>query len=138
MMLKRILIIFLFLLLTNQVQNSVNPSNLIIIKSESVNPIEDLIYAVGMVEGKCDTLAYNESEQAYGYFQIRPIRLLDYNQRTGQQYQLKDMYNFLIAKKIFLFYARKIGDYDLEKIARSWNGSGPKTKIYWDRVSAYL
>ena len=138
MMLKRILIILLFLLLTNQVRNSVNPATLIIVRSESVNPINDLIHAVGIVESSCDTMAYNPEEQAYGYFQIRPIRLLDYNQRTGQQYQLKDMYNFLIAKKIFLFYANQIGDYDLEKIARSWNGSGPKTKIYWDRVSAYL
>jgi len=57
--------------------------SLVIIHSSPVEPFKKLIHAIGIVETKCDTLAYNPVEQAVGYFQIRPIRLEDYNKRTG-------------------------------------------------------
>jgi hypothetical protein len=91
-----------------------------------------------MVEGNCDTLAYNPAEKAVGYFQIRPIRLIDYNKRTGHKYRLKDMYDYKTSKEVFLFYADQIGYQDPQKIARSWNGSGWKTEIYWKKVKVYL
>ncbi len=47
-----------------------------------------------MVETKLDTLAYNREERAVGYFQIRPIRLRDYIERTGSKYKLKEMYDY--------------------------------------------
>lgn len=109
-----------------------------IIKTDPVKPFQKLIYAVGMVEGKCDTLAYNPEEDACGYFQIRPIRIKDYNDRTGSSYILKDMYDYKIAEKVFLYYASAIGPYNQEKIAKSWNGSGSMTKIYWKKVKHYL
>ena len=110
----------------------------IIIYEKPVMPYEKLIHAVGMVEGNCDTLAYNPKEKATGYFQIRPIRLLDYNQRTGSNYSLNDMYDFEIAKKIFLYYADSIGVYNMDKIIRKWNGSGPMTYQYLKKVKKYL
>ncbi|HUX96426.1 MAG TPA: hypothetical protein VMV47_11910 [Bacteroidales bacterium] len=106
--------------------------------TEPVNPFGKLIYAIGMVETKLDTLAYNPEEDAVGYFQIRPIRLRDYNERTGNRYRLTDMYNYDIAEEVFLYYASQIGPYNFEKIAKNWNGSGKKTRIYWSKVRKLL
>lgn len=101
-------------------------------------PFERLIHAVTMVEAKGDSMAYNHVEQAAGLFQIRPIRIEDYNRRTGSNYSLEDMFDYEISKKVFLYYATQIGPYNFEKIARNWNGSGIRTLDYWKRVSKYL
>ena len=85
-----------------------------------------------------DTTAYNEREMATGYFQIRPIRLKDYNIRTGNKYTMNDMFDYKISEKVFLYFATQIGPYDFEKIARNWNGSGAKTFEYWERIKEYL
>lgn len=112
--------------------------SLVIIGSRPVEPFKKLIHAIGMVETRLDTLAYNVEEEATGFFQIRPVRVIDYNKRTGSNLSLKDMYNYEIAEKIFLYYASIIGPSDFEKIAKSWNGSGPLTISYWDRVKLHL
>lgn len=101
-----------------------------------------LIHAVNMVEAYrspnvFDTLAYNPIEQATGAFQIRPIRLAAYNKATGKNYKLRDMFNYGISKEIFIYYAVQNG-LNYEKIAKSWNGSGPKTEVYWRNVQKYL
>jgi len=112
--------------------------SLVIISSSPVEPFRKLIHAIGMVETRLDTLAYNVEEEATGFFQIRPVRVNDYNIRTGSNFSLKDMYNYQIAEKIFLYYASIIGPSDFERIAKSWNGSGPLTITYWARVKEYL
>lgn len=109
-----------------------------VLLEKPVNPFLDLIHAIGMVETKFDTLAYNPLEEATGYFQIRPIRLADYNKKTSSDYKLQDMYNYNIAEKIFLYYASMRSPYDLETIARRWNGSGEMTTEYWKKVRAQL
>ena len=109
-----------------------------IIVSEGINPFTKLIHAVGMVEGRCDTLAYNHEEGAHGFFQIRQVRINDYNRRTGSHYQLVEMYDYAKAEKVFLYYASQIGPYNHEKIAKSWNGSGPMTIDYWRKIKKYL
>jgi hypothetical protein len=106
--------------------------------SDPVNPFKKLIYAVGMVETKLDTLAYNPKENAVGFFQIRPIRLRDYNERTGSNYKLKEMYDYEKAEMVFLYYASQIGPYNYEKIAKNWNGSGKMTRVYWKNVKKHL
>ena len=106
--------------------------------SEPVDIYDRLIKAVIMVESFGDTLAYNLTEEAIGAFQIRPIRLLDYNQRTGNNYKTEDCYNYKISKEIFLFYAKRIGYPHYELIARNWNGSGRTTLDYWEKVKAHL
>jgi hypothetical protein len=115
-----------------------NPKSLLIIEPPPIEPYRQLIYAVGMVEGMGDTTAYNEREMAAGYFQIRPIRLEDFNNRTGNQYTMDDMFNYEISEKVFLYFASQIGPYDIEKIAKNWNGSGAKTIEYWKRIKEYL
>jgi hypothetical protein len=113
-------------------------SSLPVSSASPLNPYKALINAIGMVETGYDTLAYNVVEEAAGFFQIRPIRLLDYNRRTGSNYQMKDMFDYYIAEKIFLYYASSIGPYDFEKIAKNWNGSGSMTIEYWKKVKAFL
>jgi hypothetical protein len=112
--------------------------SMVIIDNAPVEPFKRLVNAIGMVETRYDTLAYNPVEEAVGFFQIRPIRVKDYNKRTGSNYQLKQMYDYKISEKIFLYYASKLGPDNFEQIARNWNGSGPKTIYYWNRVRKYL
>lgn len=111
---------------------------LVVDVAKPVNPFGKIIHAIGMVETKHDTLAFNAEENAVGYFQIRPIRLRDYNKRTSSKYALKDMYDYNTAEKVFLYYASLIGPYNNEKIARNWNGSGKKTRLYWRKVQKHL
>jgi len=106
--------------------------------SEPVDAYDRLIKAVVQVESSGDTLAYNLTEEAIGAFQIRPIRILDYYQRTGKKYKIQDCYNFEISKEIFLYYARQTGYPDYETIARNWNGSGETTLDYWEKVKSNL
>lgn len=98
---------------------------------------ENLIKAVVKVESSGNTRSYNFLEDAYGAFQIRPVRLNDYNKRTGKKYLMKDCYQYDVSQEIFLYYARKLG-YDFESIARQWNGSGKMTIEYWKKVKKYL
>jgi hypothetical protein len=134
---KKIIFITLLFLYTSRVF-APNQESLVILYSPPIEAFNKLIYAVGMVEGKCDTLAYNSTEKAAGFFQIRPVRLEDYNERTGSNYTMSDLFNYEISEKIFLYYAEKIGPYDFEQIARKWNGSGQKTINYWNRIKHYL
>lgn len=91
-----------------------------------------------MVETQYDTLAFNPLEGAVGYFQIRPIRLDDYNFRTGSTYTMNDLFNYKISEKIFVYYASEFGPYNFERIAKTWNGSGKSTLQYWEQVKRFL
>jgi hypothetical protein len=102
------------------------------------NPFYVLIDAIGRVENSGDSLAWNPDEQAAGFFQIRPVRLNDYNRRTRSNYTINDMFDYYKSEKVFLYYAARIGHHNFEKIAKNWNGSGPKTLHYWNRVKKHL
>lgn len=115
-----------------------NTNTISIPEAEEINPYRDLISAIGWVECQYDTLAYNPEEEATGYFQIRPIRVEHYNRLTGNNYTLEEMYEYDKAERVFLYFAEKIGPYDLERIAKNWNGSGPKTIEYWKRVKTLI
>jgi hypothetical protein len=112
--------------------------SVIVVRPVPVQPYINLIHAIGMVEAQYDTLAFNPLEEAAGYFQIRPIRLMDYNNRTGSTYSMNDLFNYKISEKIFLYYATEIGPYNFERIAKTWNGSGESTILYWEQVKKYL
>jgi len=132
-------IFFLTILLTITYEGFAPSSgSLVIFVSQPTEPFRKLISAIGMVETKFDTLAYNSEERAVGYFQIRPIRVQDYNERTGSNYKPADMYSYATSEKVFLYYASEIGPYNFERIAKNWNGSGKKTIQYWKKVKNYL
>jgi len=136
--LRKIVIIFFILSSCSLRVSAPDWKSLTIFELAPVEPYKQLVFAVGMVETKGDTLAYNPLEEAAGYFQIRPIRLMDYNSRTGSNYSQHDLFNFVTSEKIFLYFADQIGPYNLEQIARRWNGSGHQTINYWDRIKQYL
>lgn len=110
----------------------------VIFVSEPVDAFSRLIKAVVMVESSGDTLALNLREEAYGAFQIRPIRLLDYYRRTGINYKIEDCYNYKVSEEIFLYYAVMNNSFDYQSIARNWNGSGIMTLDYWKKVLKHL
>jgi hypothetical protein len=132
------LVSFTFLLLLSIRSFAPIYNSLVIVTKPADEPFKKLVRAIGMVETKFDTLMYNPDEEAAGYFQIRPIRLLDYNNRTGSKYTMFDLFRYDISEKMFLYYASEIGPYDFERIAKSWNGKGKETIFYWNRVKKYL
>jgi hypothetical protein len=134
--LKIVLIIFFSLLAMPAKAPDVKVAFIFV--SESIDSYNRLIKAVVQVESSGDPLAYNLDEEAVGAFQIRPIRILDYNQRTDNNYKMENCYSFEISKEIFLYYAKQIGYPDYETIARNWNGSGETTLNYWEKVKLYL
>ena len=135
--LRRLLLAVALLFIAGRVP-APSTDSFVIYAPNPVNPYGKLIYAVGMVETRLDTLAFNPVEEAVGFFQIRPVRLEDYNKRTGSNIKMADLYNYEVSEKIFLYYASRIGPNNFERIARNWNGSGPKTYLYWNRVKKLL
>jgi len=113
-------------------------NHFIISGSPGINPFSVLMYATAMVETMGNPLAYNELENAVGIFQIRQVRIDEYNRRTGSNIALSEMYDTQLSEKVFLYFASHYGPYKLEKIAKSWNGSGPMTELYWKRIKEYL
>ena len=133
------IVFVIFLLFSFSIRLSApDRESLIIFRALPVEPYKRIIQAIGKVETNFDTLAYNPAEKATGYFQIRPVRLEDYNKRTGSNYKMKDMFDYKISEKVFLYYAIQIGPYDYEKIAKKWNGSGSRNIYYWKRIKEYL
>jgi hypothetical protein len=136
--LRKLEIICFVLLFFSAKVSAPNWESLTIVEFSPVDPYGKLEFAIGMIETKGDTLAYNPKEEAIGIFQIRPIRLIDYNRRTGSRYTRHDLYSFQTSEKIFLYYANLAGPYKLEQIAKNWNGSGKRTTFYWDRIKDYM
>lgn len=135
--LRSFCIIFLFLITS---VNSVAPKRdfFTIIDRDPINPFESLMLAIGMVETMGNTMAYNEFEGAAGIFQIRQVKVDEFNRQTKNNYQLSDMFDYENSRKVFLHFASQIGPYNFEKIAKAWNGSGPMTEFYWKRIKSYL
>lgn len=112
------------------------PANtLMVFRSEGVNKYEPLIKAVVIVESNNGKYLYNAKERAVGWFQIRQVRVDDYNRRTGLKHALNDFYDYDLSRKMFLYYA---SGKNFEQAAKSWNGSGSMTKAYWKRVKKHL
>lgn len=125
-----------FMLLTSKVV-APDIKTMVLAKPVPINVYEKLMQAILEVESGGDTLAYNPEEEAFGPFQIRPIRLTDYNNRTGKKYRMKDCYTMRVSREVFLYYAIILGP-DYEIIAKRWNGSGEMTIGYWSKVKAIL
>jgi hypothetical protein len=132
------ILLVIFLSLTTLKAAAPDLKEIIIMKSEPVNAYERIFLAVFRVECKGNLRAYNELEEATGPLQIRPIRLLDYNLRTGNKYLLEDCYDLNISKMIFMYYAVKTGYPNYELIAKNWNGSGKMTSDYWEKIKPNL
>jgi hypothetical protein len=134
---KKLFILFILISLTGK---AVAPDTdyLTIFKTPAIQPYAPLMDAIGIYETMGNTLAFNEFENAAGIFQIRQVRVDDYNHRTGNNYKLPDMFDYKISEKVFLYFADLAGPYRFEKIAKAWNGSGPRTEFYWQQIKTLL
>jgi hypothetical protein len=134
----RRLFIIVFLLLPGIKGVAPHSNTLTIFESPVIRPFSGLMYATGMVETMGNTLTYNEFENAVGIFQIRQVRIDDYNRKTGSHYSLADMFDPKLSEKVYLYFASQFKPHELERIAKAWNGSGPMTELYWKRIKEYL
>ena len=110
-------------------------AKLIIVEAERINYYDPLIKALTYVEVRDGHDLHNEKENAVGWFQIRQIRVDDYNKRLGTNFVLTDFYDYELSREMFLYYTK---GRSYEKVARSWNGAGPKTLEYWKLIKAKL
>jgi hypothetical protein len=108
-------------------------ARLVIIEGEAVNPYRPIIEAVTEVESSKGKNLYNAKEEAVGWFGIRPIRLNDYNKRTGKNITLDQCYSYEVGEMIFLYYASQIDYRDIKAICISWNGIS-KRNLYYGKV----
>lgn len=126
--------IAVFLLIANK---AVAPGNLTfnLAAVQPINEYDRLVAAITKVESRGDRWALNVKEQAVGPLQIRPIKLLDYNQRNKTEYQIQDCFSYDFSRQIFLYYAK---GKTFEQAARNWNGSGEQTREYWNKIKKAL
>ena len=145
-------------------QGTVNPIPIIIEEecittTETVPTIthsfEDFIEAVIYVESRGDIKAYNETEEAVGCLQIRPIMLREVNRvlkrdKSKLRFTLEDRWDREKSIDIFHIIAEQTKCCEnisklefFETVARRWNGGrrGDRkkaTEIYWERVKNKL
>lgn len=133
--------LFLVLLTTPSTTYEADVSPLYLLKSEAINPFENIWNAQSLVESNCNPYAVGDKHLktwSYGIVQIRQERLDDYFRRTGIKYTTEDVLNIKVSKEIYMYYAQQIGPYDLDRIIRNWNGSGPMTYEYLKLVKNKL
>jgi len=100
-----------------------------------INEYELFVQALVTIESAGNPFAIGKDDDT-GLFQITPIRLADYNQRTGNNYTMDDMFDPEISRTIFDYYSK---DLSFEIAARRWNG-GPNgenktsTEEYWNKI----
>jgi len=109
--------------------------SLYILPGEKISFYEPLIRAITWKESRHGKYVWNPIENAVGWFQIRPIRVEDYNRKVGTSYRLEDFYSYELSREMFLYYAK---GKTFETAAKNWNGSGPKTIDYWNDVKLNL
>lgn len=103
-----------------------------------------LIDAIFKVESSSNPLAYNLEENAVGGLQIRQVRLDHYNKLNETDYKLENCYDYELSKKIFIYFTkhdsngRPIPNKSWERAAKDWNGSGPMTETYWEKVKKHI
>ena len=119
-----------------------------IFDSPPARELIDIINAISQVESSGDDSAYNASEDAVGYLQIRQCMVNDINRilkRNGsvERYAYKDRWLRYKSIQMFNIYCQHYKLDTAEEIARCWNG-GPNgmnnkmTAMYWQKVSNKL
>ena len=116
-----------------------------------------VIEAIEIVESNGNPNAINESENAIGALQIRPIMIADYNRITNQNFSHDIAYNrafaYIVAQEIFSHYMKGIENPTAKHLAFIWNGGGSAWKRvdnpkndqkqknldrYWEKVRLHL
>ena len=140
---RKLILLLCFGIISSIAGNPYNEKALYIEFKPPIEPFKALSYAVSMVESSGDKMAYNAKEQATGLHQVRPIRLRDFNRRTGKSYKINDMYDPDKSKEVFLYYCCMNLYKGQEYTCREWNGGTGavkkrSTKEYYKKVLKYL
>ncbi|MEN6569020.1 MAG: transglycosylase SLT domain-containing protein [Rikenellaceae bacterium] len=135
---KRVLIL---LMLAACIKLSAPPpaQEFVILHEETLNNLEAIWQAVIKVESNGNPDAFSidiNGQPSVGIAQIQPSRIAHYNRLTGHSYSLADCFDPEVSKEVFMFFAKRIGNE--EKLIKAWNGSGPRTEIYYNKVRRYL
>ena len=115
----------------------------VIIQPEAIQPYEALFNITCKVESSHRPNVIGDHGESFGIAQIQQIRLDDYFNLTGISYTTADCFNVDVSREIFLFFADRIGPYNMEAISRCWNG-GPNgmnmesTEKYYLKVQKAL
>jgi len=96
---KRLLLITTLLMLFSSLPAPGFP-RLFIAVGEPVNPYSRIIKAVIAVESSNGTNLFNAKENAAGWFGIRPVRLKDYNEKTGKNITHAECFDYEVGKMI--------------------------------------
>tara|TARA_R110002020_G_scaffold33735_1_gene102580 strand:+ start:217 stop:765 length:549 start_codon:yes stop_codon:yes gene_type:complete len=136
--------------LVDSLQHSIDSLNerYQIFDSQPARELIDIINAISQVESSGDDSAYNSSEDAVGYLQIRQCMVNDVNRilkinGKKERYVYKDRWLRYKSIQMFNIYCQHYKLSTAEEIARCWNG-GPKgmtnemTVCYWEKVSNKL
>jgi hypothetical protein len=102
--------------------------------------VYDLAESIIYVESRGNDYAIGALKER-GAYQIRHIRLTDFNQRTGKRYKIEELVDRCKSEEIFMYYAGRTSS--LEEISRCWN-AGPNgmnkksSQKYWKLVKERL
>ena len=112
---------------------------------------DEFVDALMWVESRYDTNAFNESEDAVGCLQIRPIMLREVNRVLRKEtYTLHDRWDKVKSVEMFEIISSQVNRGKCksfiefcEVVARRWNGGrrGDRKKAtirYWQRVEARM
>lgn len=113
---------------------------------EAIRPYEAIWQATCLVESNFNDSAIGDQhlkEWSYGRAQIRRSLLDDYFEQTGILYSVTDMFDPVKAKRVFMHYASKYDPWDIESIARCWNGgekgmNKPATLNYYLKIKKVM
>ena len=88
--------------------------------------------AIGEVESGMDNSAVNKKSGATGFFQITPIMLKEYFNKTGIKYSLSDMKNYFKAEEVFDYMVIHECGFPINtsKVCRMWYGKGSGLRSY--------
>ena len=101
-----------------------------VLTPEPSNPYLPILNACYAIESSNGVMLLNAKEDAAGPLGIRPIKIADYNRRTGKRITLNDRYNYEISKTIFLYYVSQCDYRDIKGMAIAWNGKSKENKYY--------
>jgi len=103
-----------------------------------------ILKVLAIIESSNNPLAWNESEDAIGIYQIRNCVVEDVNWKFEKEFKHEDCYEVDASKEIFAYYMSMYDATDsYERVFRTWNG-GPKgmekpsTISYWHKAKRLL
>jgi hypothetical protein len=103
------------------------------------------ILIISKIESSFNPFAYNQSEEAVGLLQIRPIMVREVNRLLGfDVYSLSDRYSIDKSIEMFISYQNIVNpEWCYERSARLWNGGitgmrKSSTDVYWNKFITYL